>query len=130
MIISRRSALLAALGTAPAAASPALAGRRLFGAGGRPLGINVYMLSAAWSADPEGTLKALAGIGFREFETDLSKFAPERIRAAAVAAGMACASVSVLPQPLRGGSLSLESDAGALAKAVHAAGADYLVCTL
>ena len=130
MIITRRSALMAALATTAAAAGPALAARRLFGPGGRPLGINVYMVAGAWSADPEGVLKALAAIGFREFETDLSKFAPERIRTAAAAAGMACASVSVLPTPLRGGALSLQSEAGALAGAVQAAGADYLVCTL
>jgi sugar phosphate isomerase/epimerase len=129
MIITRRRALLAALTTAAAAAGPALAARRLFGPGGLPLGINVYMVAAAWNADPEGTLKTLAQIGFREFETDLSALPPERIRAAAVAAGMACASVSVLPKPLRGGP-SLETDPGVLAKAVHAAGADYLVCTL
>lgn len=127
MKITRRSALLAAL--TAAAAGPALAARRLFGPGGRPIGINVYMVAAAYRADPEGTLGALAQIGFREFETDLSGFPPERIRAAATGAGLACASVSVLPQPLRGGP-SLETDPGVLAKAVHAVGADYLVCTL
>lgn len=128
MGITRRMALAAGIGAA--LAGPALAARRLFGPGGRPLGINVYMVAAAWAADPEGTLKQLAAIGYREFETDLSKYAPDRIRAAGAAAGLACASVSVLPKPLRGGTLSLESDAGALAKAVHGAGADYLVCTL
>jgi sugar phosphate isomerase/epimerase len=128
MRITRRTALMAAIGMA--AAGPALAARPLFGPGGRALGINVYMVTAAWSADPEGTLKALAAIGFREFETDLSTFAPERIRAVAAGAGMACASVSVLPTPMRSGGLSLASETGALAQAVHAAGADYLVCTL
>jgi sugar phosphate isomerase/epimerase len=128
MGITRRTALAAAMGAA--AAGPALAARRLFGPGGRPLGINVYMVAAAWAADPDKTLQSLAQIGYREFECDLSKYAPERIRAAAAGAGMACASVSVLPKPLRGGTLSLESEAGDLAKAVHAAGADYLVCTL
>jgi sugar phosphate isomerase/epimerase len=122
--------ILAGLAGALAASAPAQAAKRLFAPGGLPVGINVYMVAAEWRADPEGTLRKLAAIGFREFETDLSAFAPERIRDARKAAGMACASVSVLPKPLRGGSLSLESEAGALAQAVHTAGADYLVCTL
>lgn len=128
MEVTRRMALTAAMGAA--VARPALAARRLFGPGGRPLGINVYMVGAAWAADPEGTLKTLAGIGYREFETALSTSTPERIRAAAAGAGMACASVSVLPKPPGRGGLSLESEAGALAKAMHTAGADYLVCNL
>ncbi|CAN7464310.1 sugar phosphate isomerase/epimerase [Phenylobacterium sp. LjRoot219] len=129
MILSRRAALAAALTTAFAAATPALAARRLFGPAGRPVGINLYMVAASYRADPEGTLEALAKIGFREFETDLSGPAPERVRAARERAGLACASVSVLPTPLRGGP-SLATDPGELAKAVHTIGADYLVCTL
>src|SRR5437763_17084834 len=111
MIITRRSALMAALTTAAAVASPARAARRLFGPGGLPIGINVYMVAASYRSDPEGTLQALAQIGFREFETDLSAIPPERIRAASLRAGLACASVSVLPKPLRGGP-SLETEPG------------------
>lgn len=128
MGITRRMALTAAMGAA--VAGPALAARRLFGPGGHPLGVNVYMVGAAWAANPENTLKALAGIGYREFEAPLSVFTPERIRTAAAGAGMACASVNVLPKPPRASVLSLESEAGALAKAVHTAGADYLACNL
>ena len=129
MILSRRAAVAAAFSTAALAAAPALAARRLFGPGGLPLGINLYMVAAQYRADPEGTLKALAQIGFRAFETDLSGPSPERVRAAREAAGLACASVSVLPTPLRGGP-SLQTDPGELAKAVQVIGADYLVCTL
>jgi sugar phosphate isomerase/epimerase len=129
MKLTRRTALGAALTTLMAAAGPALAARRLFGAGGLPIGINLYIAAAQYRADPEGTLAALSQIGFREFETDLSGPPPERVRAAREAAGLACASVSVLPTPLRGGP-SLQTDPGELAKAVHVIGADYLVCTL
>lgn len=129
MIISRRATIGAGAAAVLAAAASARAASRLFGPGGLPLGINVYMAAASWRSDPEATLRELAGIGFREFETDLSSFTPARIRAARLAAGMSCASVSVLPKPLRGG-VSLETDAGALADAVHTVGADYLVCTL
>lgn len=129
MMISRRSAMGAGLVGALACTTSARAGRRIFGPGGLPLGINLYMLAATWRSDPEGTLQALAGVGFREFETDLSVHSPERIRDARMKAGLACASVSVLPKPLRGGP-SLESDPGLLAQAVRTVGADYLVCTL
>lgn len=129
MILSRRAALVAAFSTAALTAAPALAARRLFGAGGLPIGINLYMVAAQYRADPEGTLQALSQIGFGEFETDLSGPPPERVRAAREAAGLACAAVSVLPTPLRGGP-SLQTDPGELAKAVHTIGADYLVCTL
>src|SRR5437764_1205088 len=115
--LTRRGALWASLAAVGAAAGPALAGRRLFGPGGLPVGINVYMVASSWAADPAGTLKRLADIGFREFESDLSK-PPEVIRDARLAAGLACAAVSVLPKPLRGG-LSLETDPGELARAVH-----------
>ena len=103
MIMSRRTAMGAGGAAALAAATSARAAKRLFGPGGLPLGINVYMVEANWRSDPEATLRALATIGFREFETDLSSFTPARIRAARIAAGLACASVSVLPKPLRGG---------------------------
>lgn len=120
---------MTALTMTAALARPARAARRLFGPGGLPIGINLYMVAQSYRSDPEGVLQALAQIGFREFETDLSVHPPERIRAARLRAGLACASVSVLPQPLRGGP-SLETEPGVLAQAVRMAGADYLVCTL
>lgn len=129
MILSRRAALAAALSTAFAAAAPAHAARRLFGPGGLPVGINLYMVAASYRADPDGTLQALAKIGFREIETDLSAHPADRLRASLDRAGLRCSALSVLPTPMRGGP-SLETEPGVLAEAMRTVGADYLVCTL
>ncbi|CAN7432532.1 sugar phosphate isomerase/epimerase [Phenylobacterium sp. LjRoot225] len=129
MIISRRAALGAAFTTALAAAGPGHAARLLFGRGGPPIGINLYMVEAAYRADADGTLETLAKIGFREVETGLDTVPAERIRAALTRSGLRCANLGILPRPLRGG-LSLESDAGLLARSVHTVGAEYLTLTL
>src|SRR5580704_3420742 len=63
--ISRRSFFPLAGGVLAAAAVP----RQMWGAGGRPVGIQLYMVNADLTRDPAGTLKKIAQIGYSEVET-------------------------------------------------------------
>lgn len=126
MSLTRRSALGVLVA---AAASPAVAARRFFGPGGPAIGVNLYMVQAAYRSDPEGTLEALAKIGFREIETTLNPAQTPRFVAGLKRFGLKCSAAAVLPKPL-GDLPGLQSDPGQLAEAVHALGAQYLVCTL
>lgn len=129
MNMTRRAAMAAAFATGAFAASPALARPRMFGPGGRPLGVNLYIVADMFRGDAEGTLRALKEIGYREVETDLSSLSAERLKTMLTRTGLSCSALSVLPTPLRGGP-SLETAPGVLAEAVHKVGARYLTCTL
>ena len=65
MNISRRSFFPLAGGVLAAAAVP----RQMWGAGGFPVGIQLYMVNADLTKDPAGTLKKIAQIGYSEVET-------------------------------------------------------------
>lgn len=127
-MISRRTLIgtvaIAALACAlPTSARPLFDRRRL------PIGINLYMLSAAYRKDIDATLKAVADIGYAEVETNFDTYSPEATKAALVRAGLRCSAIGLLPQPLRGG-LSLATDTKTLASAVKMVGADYVTCNL
>ncbi len=126
--MDRRAVLAGGLG-ALSLPGLALASRPFFGGAGPRLGINLYMLAAQWAKDVDGTLAAVAQIGFREIETSLDHHSAQEIRAGLDRAGLGCANIGILPKAWRGGP-SLETDIGTLAAAVHTIGATYLTCTL
>ena len=109
MILSRRAALAAAL-TAFAAASPALAARRLFG----PSKYRRDQPLHGGGKLPRQPAGGHAG-GAGEDRLPRVRDRPvgartERVRAARERAGLACASVSVLPTPAARGGPSLATD--------------------
>jgi sugar phosphate isomerase/epimerase len=129
MKMSRRTALQAAIGAMLAAVTPVYAARRPFASDAHALGINLYMLAADYARDIDGTLAAVARIGYREVETSLEVHSAETIKRALTRAGLRCSSLSVLPKPHRGG-LSLQTDTGVLAAGAQLLGAQYLTCNL
>ena len=96
---------------------------------GRKIGIQLYMVAEAYAKDPDGTLRALADIGYREVETDLSTADPQMIRVSFDRHGLRCHNVGLLPTPLRGG-LSFQSNTDEIARAAHIIGARYVTCVL
>jgi sugar phosphate isomerase/epimerase len=132
-VMSRRTAIASGLALACATGwtTSGLAGarKRLFGPGGFPLGISLYMLGEFYAKDPDGSLEAVARIGFREVETDIDTHPARDLKRALRRNRLKCSNVLVLPMPLRGG-MSLKSDTGLLAGTVHALGAEYLTCAL
>lgn len=125
--ITRRLAIqsgLAALAlSGPAAAAPSRASRNRLA-----FGINLYILPDH-RADLDGTLAALARIGYREIEASLGAFPAERIRDAISRAGLRCPNVSISSGAVPG-PMTLGTDPAVLAKAARTIGADYLTCNL
>jgi sugar phosphate isomerase/epimerase len=120
----RRSVLLG-LGAAMSAAASGASAAPFFKQAGLPIGIQLYTLGPDAAADLPGTLKAVAGIGYKTVELPgfLGK-APADLRTAMDSAGLTCPSVHVQP---RGGDLSFSGDLGKLAAALHAVGAKAAV---
>lgn len=112
-----------------ATATPTYAARRLFASDAHALGINLYMVAADYAKDIDGTLAAVARIGYREVETSLEVHSAETIKAALTRAGLRCSNVSVLPKPHRGG-MSLQTDTAVLAAGAQTLGAQFLTCNL
>jgi sugar phosphate isomerase/epimerase len=111
MAIDRRSLL--ALAGAAAVSGPAAAAGPFFRSHGLPIGIQLYTLGPEAAKDLDGTLKAVAAIGYKTVELAgfLGKTAPE-MRAALDRAGLACPSAHV---QARGGADSFQGDLGKLA---------------
>lgn len=111
-----------------AAASAAQAAQPFFKQAGLPIGIQLYTLGPDAAKDLDGTLRAVADIGYRTVELPgfLGK-PPADLRAALDRAGLTCPSVHVQP---RGGDLSFSSDLGKLAAAMHAVGAKAAVAPI
>jgi sugar phosphate isomerase/epimerase len=93
-----------------------------------PIGIQLYTLGPDAAKDLDGTLKAVAGIGYKTVELPgfLGK-APGDLRAAMDSAGLSCPSVHVQP---RGGDLTFSGDLDKLAAALHAVGAKTAVAPI
>lgn len=88
----------------------------------RPLGIQLYTVSAALSADPHGTLEAIAKIGYQEAETaGFAKLSAAEFRKALEVAGLACPSAHL--------SFSV-ADPEPLFADAHAVGAHYVVSSV
>ncbi len=127
--IHRRNVLFG-LGAAMSAAATGAgaAARPFFKTAGLPIGIQLYTLGPDAAKDLGGTLKAVAGIGYKTVELPgfMGK-APGDLRTALDAAGLACPSVHVQP---RGGDLTFSGDLGKLAAALHAVGAKAAVAPI
>jgi sugar phosphate isomerase/epimerase len=127
--LTRRNALVGAVAAAAGLLSSAANARFFFRDNRLPIGINLYMLEDQYAADLNGTLEAVAKIGYREVETSFDTYPAKQIRDALIRTGLSCPNIGILPLGLRGG-LSLQSDPAAVAAAVHSVGAEYLTLTL
>ena len=117
--IDRRS-LLALVGAAAVSGPAAAATGPFFQRHGVPIGIQLYTLGPDAAKDLDGTLKAVAGIGYRSVE--LAGFlgrTPEQMRASLDAAGLACASAHVQG---RGGADSFSGDLARLGAGLRTIG--------
>ena len=114
-------AALALPGLSQAAAQP------FFARTGLPIGLQLYTLADQAQADLEGTLKAVAAIGFKTIE--LAGYAgrtPGQLRAAMDAVGLSTPSAHVQVQA-RGGESSLDGDLSRLTDEAHGLGVKRIV---
>jgi sugar phosphate isomerase/epimerase len=129
--LSRRGFLGGAAAVSCAAAMACFAGERrsraFFAGHELPLGLQLYTLGEAPYRDLEGTLRAVASIGYRTVESvGLMKRSAAELRAALDRAGLSCPSAHVPIQP--GGPWpTLSGDIGRLAADMHRIGARYVV---
>lgn len=113
-----RRAFLAA-GVAAMTAGGASAAQPFFKRHGLPIGLQLYTLGPDAAKDLDGTLKAVAGIGYRSIEmAGLLGRTPAQMKAALDAAGLACASAHIQAR----GPGSFGDDLGKLAEGLQAIG--------
>lgn len=130
MGLSRRGLLAAgAVGLAGLGAARAVQAADLpfFTRTGLPIGLQLYTLAEQANADLEGTLKAVAAIGFKSIE--LAGYAgrtPAQLRAAMDAVGLSTPSAHVQVQA-RGGEASLDGDLSRLADEAQVLGVRMIV---
>ena len=130
--VSRRSFMgaTAAVGCMAATAGLAAAARRhrFFAAHGLPIGLQLYTLGDAPDKDLDGTLQAVARIGYRTVEgVGYMKHTAAEFRAALDRAGLTCASTHVPLEADSSGGPSLAGDVGPLAADMHRLGVKYVV---
>lgn len=130
-VVSRRAFLgsMAALsGMAATSAIAAPARRPFFASHDLPIGLQLYTLGEAPYRDLDGTLQAVAKIGYRTVESvGFMKRTATDFRAALDRAGLACPSAHVPLQADSGGGPSLAGDVGPLAADLHRLGVTYVV---
>jgi sugar phosphate isomerase/epimerase len=130
--VSRRSFMAATAAAGCTAATAALAAsarrHRFFASHDLPIGLQLYTLGDAPDKDLDGTLQAVAKIGYRTVEGVgyMNRTAAE-FRAALDRAGLSCPSTHVPLQAGNGGGPSLAGDIGALAADMHRLGVKYVV---
>ena len=116
--LDRRTFLAAA--AAALTAPPALAAQPFFKRTGLPIGIQLYTLGPDAAKDLEGTLKAVAGIGYQTVElAGLYGRTPAQMRAALDQAGLKCPSAHIQP---KGGEGAFDGDLGKLADSLKTLG--------
>ncbi|HUN71790.1 MAG TPA: sugar phosphate isomerase/epimerase [Steroidobacteraceae bacterium] len=130
--VSRRTFLgtVAALSCTAATAGFAASARhrRFFASRHLPIGLQLYTLGDAPYHDLDGTLRAVAGIGYRTVEgVGFMKRTAAEFRAALDRAGLSCPSTHVPLQVDSSGGPSLAGDVGPLAADLHRLGAEYVV---
>lgn len=129
--VSRRAFLGTAAAvscTAATAGFPASARRRFFASHDLPIGLQLYTLGDAPYHDLDGTLQAVARIGYRTVEgVGFMKRTAAEFRAALDRAGLSCPSTHVPLQADGGGGPSLAGDIGPLAADMHRLGVEYVV---
>lgn len=129
--LTRRAFIGSAAALSGLAATACLAGerpgRRFFAGHELPLGLQLYTLGKAPYRDLEGTLKAVAAIGYRTVETVglMNRTAPE-LRTALERAGLSCPSAHVPFEPAGPGP-TLSGDIAKLAADMHRVGVEYVV---
>ena len=121
----RRAVLRAGLGVAAVAVAPGLVGcatasgsrKGFFAEHDLPIGIQLYMLGDVATTDLDGTLKRVAGIGYRTVELPgLKPGTAPQVRAAADNAGLTIGSVHVAANPIIAqGQMTVQADPGRLA---------------
>jgi sugar phosphate isomerase/epimerase len=122
-----RRGLLALMGAAAVSGPATAAAGPFFKRHGLPIGIQLYTLGPDAARDLDGTLKAVAGIGYRTVE--LAGFlgrTPQQMRASLDAAGLACPSAHVQPRGM-GADPAFNGELGKLAEALHVVGAKTAV---
>lgn len=120
-VLGSAAALAAMAGAASAAPPPFFRSHRM------PIGLQLYSVGAELRRDLAGTLKAVAGIGYKTVETaGYAGQTPQALRAAFDANGLACTSAHVPPRS-RGPEPSLSDDLGRLAADMHVLGARHVV---
>jgi sugar phosphate isomerase/epimerase len=109
----------------------AAAQQPFFKKAGLPIGIQLYTLGPAAGVDLDGSLKAVADIGYKTVELPgfLGK-QPADIKAALDRAGLTCPSVHIQPRGRGGVDPTLDGDPGKLAAALHAVGAKTAVAPI
>lgn len=129
--LTRRAFLGAAAAVSCLAATGGLAAtrqRRFFAGHDLPIGLQLYTLGEAPYRDLEGTLEAVARIGYRTVEpVGFMKRTAAELRAALDRAGLACPSTHVPLQAYGGGGPTLAGDIGRLASELHRLGVSYVV---
>jgi sugar phosphate isomerase/epimerase len=123
-MIAAGAAGLASLG---AARTSHAASQPFFARTGLPIGLQLYTLADQAKADLEGTLKALAAIGFKTIE--LAGYAgrtPAQLRKAMDDVGLSTPSAHVQVQA-QGGESSLDGDLSRLADEAHVLGVRMIV---
>lgn len=105
--------------------------RRFFAGHDLPIGLQLYTLGDAPYRDLEGTLRSVAGIGYRTVESvGYMKRTAADFRAALDRAGLTCPSAHVPLQPDAGGGPTLAADVGRLAADMHRLGVKYVVAPI
>jgi sugar phosphate isomerase/epimerase len=130
--VSRRSFIGATMAVSCTAATVGLAAaarrHRFFAGHDLPIGLQLYTLGDAPDKDLEGTLQAVAKIGYRTVEgVGYMNHTAAEFRAALDRAGLTCPSTHVPLQAGSGGGPSLADDVGALAADMHRLGVKYVV---
>ena len=130
-VVSRRAFLGSAVALSMAATSGFAAParhRRFFAGHDLAVGLQLYTLGEAPYRDLDGTLRAVAGIGYRTVESvGFMKRTAAEFRAALDRAGLACPSAHMPLQADGSGGPSLAGDLGPLAADMHRLGAKYVV---
>jgi len=127
--VTRRAFLGSAAALSCVAATVGVAAQRarhpFFSAHHLPVGLQLYTLGDAPYQDLEGTLKAVAAIGYRTVEgVGFMKHSASEFRAALDHAGLLCPSTHVELDP------DLSGDLGKLAADLHRIGAQYAIVSL
>ena len=113
--------------TATAGLAAAAVRRGFFAEHHLPIGLQLYTLGDAPYRDLDGTLRQVAGIGYRTAEpVGLMKKTASELRAALDRAGLKCPSTHV-PLQSSGEGPSLDGDIGRLAADMHRLGVEYVV---
>lgn len=128
--LGRRTFLMGCGAAAVAACAPSTRVQGIKATGGEPLGVQLYSVAAQAREDLDGTLAALARIGYRVVElAGYIDRTPQQLRAALDKAGLRCISSHVGGRTFRPGR-SLNDDPAILAEEGRILGFDTVIMPL